>query len=87
MEAELQAALAREDVDPDPDLLGTISWVLPVRPLSMEIARVLETGYLRGADCWHVAAALYVAGDPADITFLTLDLKQRDVARRCGFVV
>lgn len=87
LEAELRAALVREEVEPAPDLLGSISWILPARPLSTEIARVLETGYLGGADCWHLATALYLADNPSDITFLTLDAKQRDVARRLGFGV
>ncbi len=87
LEAELRAALVREDVDSDAELPEAISWVIPARPLRMEIARVLQAGYLRGADCWHVATALYVADDPADLTFLTLDLKQRDIARRLGFLV
>lgn len=85
LEAELRAAFAREEVDPGADLLDAISWVLPDRPLSTEIARVLKAGYLRGVGCWHVATALYVADDPADISFLTLDVKQRDVARGLGF--
>jgi hypothetical protein len=29
--------------------------------------------------------ALYIADDPAEITFLTLDNKQREVARLLGF--
>ena len=41
-------------------------------PLSDEIQAVLSAGYLRGADCWHVAAALNYT--PArDLTFLSLD--------------
>jgi predicted nucleic acid-binding protein len=85
LEGELRAAFARERAEVEPELLTAISWVLPDRPLSAEIRRVLAAGYLRGADCWHVAAALYVADDPADITFLTLDGKQHEIARALGF--
>lgn len=85
LEAELRAALVREGVDAEPDLLVAISWVLPDRPLHAEIRRVLATGYLRGADCWHVATALYVADDPGEMAFLTLDGKQGDVAHSLGF--
>lgn len=86
LEAELRAAFAREKVDADPDdMLAAMSWILPDRPLRPEIARVLAAGYLRGADCWHVATALYVADDPFEIAFLTLDSKQGVVARALGF--
>lgn len=85
LEAELRAAFVREGVAPDPESLGSLSWIVPDRPLHAEISRVLASGYLRGADCWHVATALYVADDPSAITFLTLDNKQRDVASALGF--
>ena len=55
------------------------------RPLSEQIARVLEAGYVRGADCWHLATALYIAPDPGEIVFLTLDHRQRDIAKALGF--
>lgn len=55
-------------------------------PLSDEIQTVLSAGYLRGADCWHVAVALSYA--PArDLTFLSLDRAQRAVAVKLGFAV
>lgn len=85
LEAELRAAFVREAVEPDPALSASLSWIIPDRPLTMEIARVLQAGYLRGADCWHVATALYLAEDPAAISFLTLDERQRAVARALGF--
>ena len=85
LEAELRAAFAREAVEPDIALLNTVSWIIPDRPLHPEIEQVLQAGYLRGADCWHVATALYLAGEPAAISFLTLDERQRDVARDLGF--
>lgn len=85
LEAEIRAAFVREDIAFDPDFMSSLSWVIPDRPLHAEIARVLAAGYLRGADCWHVATALYLADDPAAVIFLTLDDKQRDVARALGF--
>ena len=87
LEAELRSAFRREGVEEDPDVLSPISWIVPDRPLGPEIATVLSTGYLRGADCWHVATALYLAGDPAAMTFLTLDLRQRAIASTLGFDV
>ena len=85
LEAELLAAFRREEIEQYPALLRAISWVIPDRPLSAEITRVLETGYVRGADCWHLAAALYVAADPRALSFLTLDEQQEGIATRLGF--
>jgi len=85
LEAELRSAFHREDVPFDPDLLTWIGWLLPDRPLGPEIARALEAGHLRGADLWHLASALYLAEDPAEIHFLTLDARQAGVADRLGF--
>jgi predicted nucleic acid-binding protein len=85
LEGEVRAACVRERVDFTDDLLAGISWIIPDRPLSTEIARVLDIGYLRGADCWHLATALYLAPDPAELEFITLDKTQVAVARRLGF--
>ena len=85
LEAELASVMARERVTPRSDMLGAISWVVPDRPLSDEITRVLGAGYVRGANCWHLAAALYLAEDSGAISFLTLDARQRGVARTLGF--
>ncbi len=85
LEAELRATFAREGADGAEATLGGVSWVLPDRLLSEEIATVLALGYVRGADCWHLATALYVAGTPGDLTFLTLDAAQKQAAARLGF--
>ncbi len=85
LEAEFRAALARESADLDEALFSWITWVLPDRPLSAEITRVLGAAYLRGADLWHLSMAIYVTSDPADLTFLTLDQRQREVAEALGF--
>jgi hypothetical protein len=87
LEAELRAAFAREGQAGDPATLSSVSWVLPDRPLSAEIQRVQVVGYLRGADTWHLATALFVSPDPAALTFLTLDSRQREIARAIGFSV
>jgi predicted nucleic acid-binding protein len=83
-EAELASALKREGVTlPTSPVAGAFLIGTP-DPLSEEIETVLSAGYLRGADCWHVAVALNYA--PArDLTFLTLDKAQRAVAARLGF--
>jgi hypothetical protein len=85
LEAQQRCALVREGVEPDLEMLGAISWVVPHRPPHGEIARVVRGGCVRGADCWHLAAALYVAEDPAAIAFLTLDERQATLAKALGF--
>ena len=85
LEAELRAAFAREEVDFTTSLVSGIEWVLPDRPLTPEIKMALEAGYLRGAALWHVATALYVVREPSDISFVTLDIRQRTVVKALGF--
>ena len=85
LEAELRAAFARERCKYNGGLVSAVQWVLPDRPLTPEITTVLEAGYLRGADLWHVATALYVAPEPGEISFITLDGRQRDMAEALGF--
>ena len=87
LEAELRAAFTREGHHFAPSLVSGIEWVLPDRPLTDEFGTVLQVGYLRGADLWHVATALYLARDPGEISFVTLDDRQRTVAVALGFQV
>ncbi len=85
LEAELRAACARERLGLSDSLFANLTWVFPDRSLGPELDRVLNAGYLRGADLWHVACALYVTRTPGDIWFLTLDERQRRVAAELGF--
>ena len=87
LEAELRSTFAREKLPLPAELMSAISWVIPDRPLHAEIAQVLAAGQVRGANCWHIAAALYLSPEPAAITFLTLDERQRGVAETLGFEV
>jgi hypothetical protein len=86
LEAELRSALLRERVDADVlAFLSWLAWILPDRPLTREFERICAAGYLRGADLWHVACALFLSPDPGELTFITLDGTQADIARRLGF--
>lgn len=85
LEAELRSALAREETGEAGTLLDPIAWILPDRPLTEEIQRVLAGGHVRGADLWHLACALFFADHPSVITFLTLDRRQAAVAGGLGF--
>ena len=85
LEAELRAVFSREMVDFSAPFIACIDWVLPDRPLTPEFTNVLDAGYLKGADLWHVATALYVAIDPSRVSFVTLDKQQASVAKTLGF--
>lgn len=89
LEAELRAACAREETDFTAGFVSGIEWVLPNRPPTPDLSAVLEAGYLKGADLWHVATACYLAGEierePAALSFVTLDARQRKVAATLGF--
>ena len=88
VEAEVVSALDRESVAlPDSDAFGSLNWTFPDRPLTPEFARILGTGHLKGADLWHVACALYLSPNPQDLSFLTLDARQKKVAAKLGFHV
>ncbi len=85
MEAEVRAAARREGVPVDEGWFGPVTWVGTDRPHRAEIVRILGVGYVRGADCWHLATALHLTDNPAELTFLTLDQRQREIAAALGF--
>lgn len=87
LEAEFRAALDREEVEGGVELVDAFRWVLPDRPLSPELDRAFAKGYVRGADAWHLATALFLVERPADMPFLTLDHRQRDAVEALGFPV
>ena len=86
LQAEVYSALAREGIAaPLADVaLASFAWVLPDRSLDAELKRTFAAGWLRGADAWHVACALRVSPDAAQLGFITLDRKQRTVASAVG---
>jgi predicted nucleic acid-binding protein len=86
--AEVLATAAREGLPRElvVPALERIDLVLPDRSLEPEMTQVLGLGRLRGADLWHLACALYVAGpDREAVAFLSRDAPQRQLARRLGF--
>jgi predicted nucleic acid-binding protein len=87
LEAEFRSALAREELDGEHDLLDAIDWILPDRPLTGEFRKVLRTGYVRGADLWHLACALFIDPGARGLSFITVDGTQKALARRIGFTV
>ena len=85
LEAELRAAFVREEQAFKERAVSGIQWILPDRSLTREFGAVLQAGYLRGADLWHVATALYVSPEPVGLAFATLDARQAAVAGSLGF--
>lgn len=85
LEAELRSVYSREKRRFEATRLAGVEWVMPNRPLSPEIALVLDTGYMRGADLWHLATALFIAPDPGAMFFVTLDKRQDAAASILGF--
>lgn len=88
-EAELASVYRREgrELEQLRELQRSWSLVTPRESLLPQLQRVLDTGYLRGADAWHVACALWLTPDPAALYFVTLDLAQARVARMLGLNV
>ena len=85
--AEMLAFARREDIERS-DVLAAVtgvSWIVPDRSLAAELARVIECGYARGADLWHLACACYLSPVPERIAFLTRDFSQQQIATRLGF--
>ncbi len=85
LEAEMRAVFQREGQRFEVDILAGIDWILPTRPLSAECAQALGAGYLRGAELWHVATALYISPQPESLAFATLDAVQARAASALGF--
>ena len=85
-EAEVLSAITREQVNVQASPLLGAQLIGSSEPLTPEIEQVLRAGYLRGADCWHVAVALNFSPD-RDLTFLSLDKPQRAIAAKLGFKI
>jgi predicted nucleic acid-binding protein len=87
LEAELASALRREGLtNASGNLLAALRFLHPQRRLTAELETTNAAGQLRGADLFHLASALFVAPN-AEIVFLSLDTRQREVAAKLGFEV
>ena len=87
LEAELRLDFRQAQLDFDPALLSSIEWVMPNRPLDVEMEVILEAANLGVARLWHLANAIYIhqqlGGLP--MAFITLDEQQETVAVEFGF--
>ena len=88
LEAEYRSVCMRLRRDPSDLRLSKVTWIIPEYPLTQELRTVLAAGYLRGADLWHVASAIYLEKEQMiEMSFLTLDKRQQNVADAVGFDV
>lgn len=61
LEMELRSALAREgSYGRVRHFLVWMSWVFPRRRLTKEVDQILNVGWLKGSDLWHLACALFL---------------------------
>lgn len=87
LEVELRAAFARENLGFQETAMAGIDWILPNRTLAPEFAVILQAGYLRGTDPWHVATAPCVSLRSGGLSFATLVARKNDVAAALGHVI
>ena len=88
LEAEYRSVCRRLRRDSSDLRLSKVTWIIPEYPLTQELRTVLAAGYLRGADLWHVASAIYAEKEQkTKMSFLTLDMRQQKVADAVGFDV
>lgn len=89
--AELLSSLSREGrpLKEADAILARFATFAPDVSLREECEEALAHGKLRGADLWHVACALAIAGRRLRkaLTFFTLDASQAAVAAALGFEV
>ena len=88
--AEMLAALRRADLPltSADRLLERVARLAPPDDMRAKCEQALAQGSLRGADLWHVASALRLAGKHRKrLPFCTLDAGQRAVAAALGFPV
>jgi hypothetical protein len=85
--AEMLAFGKRESIEQNliGEALKGLSWVIPEGSIAGECKRVIECGYARGADLWHLACACYLSPNPRELAFLTLDDQQCSLAAQLGF--
>lgn len=84
VEAELRSAFVREEAEGPESFLAALTWVFPSRPLSVEYEEILGLGYVRGADLFHLACALFLRRELGDLRFLSVDERQVEAARGLG---
>ncbi len=88
LQAEVFSAVKREKADMQLAALE-IKKIGFVRTdsLAEELMEIFKAGYVRGADAFHLATALWIRGKHKDLKFITLDEKQKEIAKHLDFIV
>ncbi|MEI6805931.1 MAG: type II toxin-antitoxin system VapC family toxin [Myxococcaceae bacterium] len=87
IEAEFLSVILREKINLSAgvDYLKQISLVIPDRSISKELGVIFSKAYVRGADAFHLACALYLDPKASELQFLTADIQQQKAAQALGF--
>lgn len=87
LEAEFLSVIHREKANVSEGLrfLKQISLVVPDRSISKELELIFSKAYVRGADAFHLACALYLDPKANELRFLTADKQQEKAAKALGF--
>lgn len=89
IEAEVFSACTREsyEIQMAVELLERITLISPVRSLRPEYNLIFQSGYLKGADAFHLACALFLDPTCKNLTFVTADKPQAVIAKKLGFKI
>lgn len=90
LEAEVLSTAKREQLPLQEveNLLSVVRFLHIEGSLRPYLRKVFECGYLRGADAFHVASALWCSeARTTDMHFLTLDKNQASIADILGFKI
>lgn len=86
LESEVLSTAKREGLDLDlvKKELKKISFVR-TESLLAQLTEIFKVGYLRGADAFHLATAMWIQGKHSGLKFYTLDKRQIAIASMFGF--
>jgi len=89
LQAEIFSVCIRENIETQYaiELSESISFFSPTN-LITELEKASKLGFVRGADLYHIASALYLSNNnPKELSFFTLDKRQVECAKKCGFKI
>ncbi len=87
LEAEVYSAARREKIPLElaAAFVQRVSLVYPEGSLQKEYLAIFRQGYVRGADAYHLATALYLDPECQNLNFATVDKRQAELAEVIGF--
>lgn len=89
LEAEVLSACFRDNIETHKavSLLNEIDLITLDRSLVGEYNLIFQSGYLKGADAFHLACALFLDPTCKNLTFVTADKPQAIIAKKLGFKI